>query len=243
MTRLGVGPQTELFASCVAGRVLQMTATGNLVGRLPCRYKVKHMDNVKTFLHVGCGSSSKQAKLSSLAQSWQEVRLDINPDVKPDIIGTMTDMSALDSGSVDALYSSHNIEHLYQHEVPLALSEFRRVLKDDGFVIITCPDLVSVCRQIGEDRLLEPLYVSPAGPITPHDILYGFGKDIANGNHYMAHRCGFSEQSLRDTLIRTGFQSVATLRRPAQYDLWAVASKSERDGEALSHLAERFFFM
>lgn len=220
-----------------------MTATGNLVGRLSCRYKVKHMDGVKTFLHVGCGSSSKQARLASLAQPWQEVRLDINPDVKPDIIGTMTDMSALDSGSVDALYSSHNIEHLYQHEVPLALAEFRRVLKDDGFVIITCPDLVSVCRQVGEGRLVEPLYVSPAGPISAHDILYGFGKDIANGNHYMAHRSGFTEHSLRDALLRAGFQSVATLARPAQYDLWAVASKSERDGDALSQLAERFFFI
>lgn len=198
----------------------------------------------KTFLHVGCGASSKQAQLDKLSgESWREVRLDINPDVAPDIIGTMTDMSAVASGSVDALYSSHNIEHLYPHDVPLALAEFRRVLSDDGFVIITCPDLASVCRHVAEGRLTDPLYISPAGPISALDILYGFSKDMANGNLYMAHRGGFVERSLRDALLGAGFQSVATLARPANYDLWAVGSKSLRDGDALNALAERFFYL
>jgi predicted SAM-dependent methyltransferase len=40
-------------------------------------------------------------------------------------------MSALATGSVDAVVSSHNMEHLYPHEVPLALAEFVRVLKPD----------------------------------------------------------------------------------------------------------------
>jgi hypothetical protein len=45
--------------------------------------------------------------------------------LNPDIVGTMTDMSAVADASVDALFSSHNIEHLYPHEVPVALAEFR----------------------------------------------------------------------------------------------------------------------
>jgi predicted SAM-dependent methyltransferase len=52
--------------------------------------------------------------------------------VQPDVLGTMTDMSAVATGSVDAVVSSHNMEHLYPHEVPLALAEFVRVLKPDG---------------------------------------------------------------------------------------------------------------
>ena len=52
---------------------------------------------------------------------WKEVRADINKDVNPDIIASMTDMSSIDDNSYDAIYSSHNIEHLYAHEVPLAL--------------------------------------------------------------------------------------------------------------------------
>ena len=64
------------------------------------------------FLHVGCGS--KTALSTPFAgQQWKEVRFDINPDAKPDLVGTMTNMNAVESGSMDALFSSHNIEHLY----------------------------------------------------------------------------------------------------------------------------------
>jgi hypothetical protein len=69
-------------------------------------------------LHVGCGSATL-AKLPPGFRdgSWSEVRLDINPAVKPDIIGTITDMPDVPSGSMDAVYSSHNIEHVYTHDV------------------------------------------------------------------------------------------------------------------------------
>jgi len=50
---------------------------------------------------------------------------DIDQSVNPDIVGTMTDMSQVQGASVDALFSSHNIEHLYPHEVPVALADFR----------------------------------------------------------------------------------------------------------------------
>lgn len=117
------------------------------------------------------------------------MRLDIDSAVKPDIIGTMTDISAVADGSVDAIFSSHNIEHLYPHEVPLALGEFMRVLKPDGFSVITCPDLQSVAALVAEDKLLDPAYTSPAGAIAPLDILYGHRASMAAGNTYMAHRC------------------------------------------------------
>ena len=45
----------------------------------------------------------------------------------------MTDMPAVEDAYVDAVFSSHNIEHLYAHEVAEALSEFKRVLNEDGF--------------------------------------------------------------------------------------------------------------
>ena len=100
-------------------------------------------------------------------------RLDIDPAVQPDVIGTMTDMAAVASESVDAIFSSHNIEHLYPHEVPLALKEFLRVLKPDGFFVVTCPDLQSVCALVAQGKLTEAAYQSPAGPIAAIDILYG----------------------------------------------------------------------
>ena len=194
---------------------------------------------MKTFLHVGCGPKRKNQTTRGFgASEWKELRLDIDPSVQPDIIGTMTDMSAVASASVDAVFSSHNIEHLYPHEVPVALAEFKRVLKPDGFLIITCPDLLSVCALIAEDKLTEPAYTSPAGPIAPLDILYGHRPPMARGNLYMAHRCGFTQKVLRGTLSAAGFAIVGTKARAhPYYDLWAVATvgaMSEDDVKALA---------
>ena len=61
---------------------------------------------MKTFLHVGCGNLRQGATTASFAgPDWSELRLDIDPAVKPDIVGTMTDMAAVPSESVDAIFS------------------------------------------------------------------------------------------------------------------------------------------
>lgn len=174
------------------------------------------------FLHVGCGTKTKQYTPFA-DSSWKEIRLDIDISVKPDLVGTMTDLSAVPNKYVDAVYSSHNIEHLYPHDVPLALQEFKRVLKPDGFVLITCPDLQSVCALVAADKLTEPAYQSGQGPISPLDILYGHRAAMQDGNLYMAHRCGFTSKVLAATLQNAGFSSLVKVR-PEHYDLWAFAS-------------------
>lgn len=198
---------------------------------------------MKTFLHVGCGPKHKDRTTPGFnSPNWAELRLDIDESVMPDIVGTMLDMSAVADASVDAVFSSHNIEHLYPHEVPLALKEFMRVLRPDGFVVITCPDLQSVAALIAEDKLCEPAYVSPAGPIAPLDILYGHRPPMAQGNLYMAHRCGFTQRVLCGTLEAAGFPMVATARRTHPcYDLWALASKAALEEAPLRALAMEHF--
>ena len=200
------------------------------------RGEKRHM---RTFLHVGCGPKRKdQTTRGFNAPEWNELRLDIDENVSPDIVGTMLDMSAVTDASVDAVFSSHNIEHLYAHEVPLALKEFLRVLKLDGFLVVTCPDLQSVCALIAEDKLTEPAYTAPAGPITPLDILYGHRPPIAKGNLYMAHRCGFTEKVLIGTLQASGFASIASKRRGhPHFDLYAVATAAPMEEAQLRQLA------
>ena len=196
---------------------------------------------MKKFLHVGCGPKKKDQTVPALnSDDWHEIRLDIDPRVKPDVVGTMTDMSLVDSGSVQAIFSSHNIEHLYPHEVALALGEFSRVLSDEGFAIITCPDLQSVCQLVANDKLTEPAYSSPAGPIAPIDILYGHRPAMAQGNLFMAHRCGFTKKVLMATIQQAGFQSVAALARPAYFDLWAIAFKKKLEESALLAVAKNY---
>lgn len=62
---------------------------------------------LRSLLHIGCGPKSKDQTLPAFqSDDWQEVRFDIDKSVSPDIIGTMTDMSAVETGSRDALFSS-----------------------------------------------------------------------------------------------------------------------------------------
>ena len=197
---------------------------------------------MKTVLHVGCGPKHDGNTIAGFtSDQWKELRLDIDESVQPDLVGTMTDMSAVEAESVDAVFSSHNIEHLYPHEVPLGLSEFKRVLKPDGFVVITCPDLQSVCALIAEDKLTDTAYISPAGPIAPIDILYGHRPQMAQGNFYMAHRCGFTQKVLSETLQTAGFQRMASMRRPHFFDLWIIATKLAMAEDELKALAMEHF--
>ena len=195
---------------------------------------------MQTFLHVGCGPV-KQAQIPGFSNSnWKEIRFDIDKNVNPDIEGTLTDMSKVESGSVDAIYSSHNIEHVYPHEVPIVLNEFFRVLKKDGIVVVVCPDLQSVCEAVVNNKLRDPLYISPEGPISPLDIIYGHGQAIENGNEYMAHKCGFTYTVLDNFFADAGFETRYGGRRKQQWDLFIVAFKQAKSEEEIKRIAGLF---
>lgn len=193
----------------------------------------------KTVLHVGPGHRPNGAQLPRAFQhnDWQEIRLDIDPTNEPDILGSMLDMAAVQSESMDALYSAHNIEHVFAHEVPVVLTEFLRVLKPTGYLVITCPDLQTVCALVAEDKLTDAAYTAQAGIITPLDILYGHGAAMAAGHHYMAHKCGFTLKTLTTALQNAGFKTIAGKRRERGLDLWLVAVKSAMPESELRALA------
>ena len=194
---------------------------------------------MKTFLHVGCGFQNKTHLKGFDNDNWKEIRLDIDKNVNPDIVGTLTDMKSVLTGSVDAVYSSHNIEHIFPHEVPIALKEFYRVLKDDGLVVITCPDIQSVGEAIAQDKLMEPLYESPGGMVTAFDVLYGHRKTTADGNIYALHKGGFTYSMLNTSFFEAGFKARYGGRFP--YDLFLVAFKQKKPEEEIKKIANPFF--
>jgi SAM-dependent methyltransferase len=195
---------------------------------------------MRTFLHVGCGWTNKSILKGFDSDEWSEIRFDINPAVMPDIEGTLTDMEAVDTESMDAIYSSHNLEHVFPHEVDAVLLEFHRVLKPDGFVVLTCPDLISVCQAVVDGKLMETLYVSPAGPISPIDILYGHRAAVAKGEIYMAHKTGFTYSTLCKAFFDAGFQFNIGAARPLHFDLWNVSFKRLISREANTEIAMEF---
>lgn len=178
----------------------------------------------KVVLNVGCGYANRQTLHPSYqGPQWRELRLDINPAVNPDVLCSMIDMHPIASGSIDAVWSSHNLEHLQRHQVPIALAEFRRVLRAGGELLTTLPDMQRIAELVANDGLEDEAYNSPAGPITPLDMIYGHTASLARGNEYMAHRTGFTARSLRHLLIEGGFVGV-TLQREG-FALWARALK------------------
>jgi SAM-dependent methyltransferase len=180
----------------------------------------------KIVLNVGCGYPLNQ-RLHPHFQGpqWRELRLDIDPAVRPDIVCSMTDMAPLADASVDAVWSSHNLEHLYRHEVALALREFLRVLKPGGLLLLTLPDLQRVAEMVAADGLETEAYRSASGPITPLDMIFGHGASLAQGHLFMAHKTGFTVTTLDHALQAVGFVGVQA-RRGDAFDLWAVAYKS-----------------
>lgn len=180
----------------------------------------------KHFLNVGCGSAGPERLPECFQQDgWQQIRLDINAAVKPDIIADLTDLSAVATGSVDAVYSSHNIEHLYLHETATALAEMQRVVRPGGFLLVTLPDLQQVAQLVSEGKLTEEIYRSPVGSITALDMLYGHQASVAQGNTYMAHKSGFDQHSLSRALLNAGFHDVR-VTADAHYNLWGYAHKA-----------------
>jgi SAM-dependent methyltransferase len=190
----------------------------------------------RILVNVGCGPRNS-SPLPRYFDTWQQLRVDVDAAVQPDILADLTDLSPIADASADAVWAAHCIEHLYAHQVKLALSEFRRVLREDGFVCVIVPDLQVVAQYVAADRLHEALYDSPAGPVTPHDILFGFGAAIASGRTSMAHRCGFTPSMLQRCFNELPYGEVLLRRRSAELELVAVAraipAKDEAERAAL----------
>ena len=183
-------------------------------------------------LLVNLGSGVKGSSwLPAMFADWRELRVDVDPSMAPDIVADIEDLSAIESGSVDAVWSAHCLEHLYLYQVGGAVAEIHRILADDGFFCVIVPDLQAVAEYIANDRLHEVVYKSPAGPVIAHDIVFGFGPYLAQGRASMAHKCGFTPSLLAQKLQEAPFAQIV-LRRRSNQELAAVALKRAPAGDA-----------
>lgn len=189
---------------------------------------------MKTILHVGCGKQSLEVLPPfDFDNEWRQIRVDIDPSVSPDVVASITDLSPIEDDSVECVFSKHNIEHLESHQVPVALSEFYRVLKPEGFLVIRCPDLRAVAEALVEKEPEEDLFVASVYgkniPVSLIDIIYGSRQEIAEGNFFMAHRTGFTDKSIFKKIIEAGFERARVIRVRELMELRCVALKKSSD--------------
>jgi SAM-dependent methyltransferase len=167
---------------------------------------------MKRVLHVGCAGHPLPA---IFGEDVIETRLDIDRSCNPDIVASMTDMG--DIGPFEIVYCSHALEHLYPHEVPIALAEFHRVLMPGGAALIMVPDLEDVRP---DERML---YLSPEGPVTGMDLIYGLRWTIEQ-SVFWAHHTGFTAATLQAALEKV-FPDVK-VKREDLFNLFGVGVKA-----------------
>lgn len=93
----------------------------------------------RVVLNVGCGPKGRMHGFTGLAD-WREVRMDIDPGVHPDVLGSMTDMTTVATGSIaaiDILYglrSAMAAGNLYMaHRCGFTLDVLANTLRACGF--------------------------------------------------------------------------------------------------------------
>lgn len=161
------------------------------------RYSSLFHTNKKIVLNIGAGKTNLNSQ-TEWFDGWKELRVDV-ADCSPDIVSDITTLKGIPNKSVDAIWASHVVEHVYFHQLKDVFENMVRVLKDDGYAIIRVPDLGAIAHLI-QDRLLDTHYESGAGPVAVIDMIYGHRGFVQTYNESMAHKTGFTKDSMSKIL-------------------------------------------
>ncbi len=188
----------------------------------------------KLIVNMGSGKAPLDIPLIRRGE-WEEIRVDTDPESVPDLLRPMHRVPELPPHSADAIWASHVLEHVSWHEIPSVMQEFKRILKEDGLLILSVPDLEEVAELILKKGLVDIAYDSPAGHIAPLDMLYGHRASIEAGISGMQHKTGFTAGVLKNTLSEFGFPYVICKRN--NLEIRAFASNKPIDASNLDSVA------
>jgi predicted SAM-dependent methyltransferase len=110
--------------------------------------------------------------------------LNIAPGAHVDYVGTCTDLSQFATGSIEEVYASHVLEHLGLAELPKALEEIRRILRDGGRLFVGVPNLEVLCflmlrKDLSLQEKFDVMRMIYGGQSDPYDFhKIGMTRDI-----------------------------------------------------------------
>lgn len=168
---------------------------------------------------IGGGDARLQAGIST-PDGWGILRAVIGSSVAPGIVASVNDLLTLPETGFEVAWCSHVVEHRVVHEIGPAASEVLQILKPGDELFVFVPDLEAA---IAKGRLMDPLSMSPAGPMSPHDVLSGHGASIAAGRTAMANRTGITPETLGTCRHAAGFNPVLVYR--SDYEITVQAKK------------------
>jgi len=137
------------------------------------------------------------------------------------------------TGSVDAIYSSHMLEHLTREQARLVVRECHRVLKAGGSLRLVVPDLeVLVHAYLADDRTILPA----DEPTAADAFVEGLGlREVSSGSPFIrvvqrvlrsdvgGHRWMYDGTSLAHLVREAGFVDVARVEFAQGRDAAAAA--------------------
>ncbi len=182
---------------------------------------------------LNVGGGNKTIPLPPHYAGWEHLLLDVVARDDVDLVCDARDLAAFPGDAYDAIYCSHNLEHYHRHEVQQVLAGFHHVLAADGFCEIRVPDLRSVMQAVLEKSLSleDQLYHSPAGPISPLDVIYGYHREIETGNPFYAHKTGFTAETLTACMQQAGFTELWTAPPLGVHEVRILAFKQASGAE------------
>lgn len=135
-------------------------------------------------LHLGSGG----LKLAGFES------FDARDDVGADHVGDVRDLP-FDNDTFDIVYFCHGLEHIPNAQVQSALMEWRRVLKNNGWLYLSVPDF----------SMLARLYANEGWTLGMMEPATMGGQDYEYNFHYSL----WDRKKLEDALIRAKFRSVS----------------------------------
>lgn len=129
---------------------------------------------------------------------WKILDIEARPEV--DFVCDAADLSQFTDDSIEMIYASHILEHFHyylNYELPFVLAEWHRVLVPGGKLLISVPDLYTLCWLYCRPNL------APGDRFAIMRMMFG-----GQTNEYDVHKVGFDRDILGTYLTEAGFKKI-----------------------------------
>jgi predicted SAM-dependent methyltransferase len=153
-------------------------------------------------MHLACGPN----KIRGFTN------VDIRPEVNPDVVADIKNLSMFEAGSVNLIYLCHGLEHFKYSEIDGILQSFRRLLRPGGQLFLSVPNMeaMSFAYTVGDISLALIRGAISGGQEYPGNI------------HYSV----WDFETLRTALEKNGFNHIgrydAEAFLPAGFRDWSI---------------------
>lgn len=144
-------------------------------------------------LHLGCGGK--------ILDGYVNVDAVGRAGAQPDVVADIRDLPYEDAVA-DEILSVHVIEHFHPHDAPPLLTEWTRVLKPGGRMVIECPNLLAAA------AMLLAADAAGTAPDEQMTLWAFFSSPNESRDPYQVHRWGYTPSTLSALMQRVGLVGI-----------------------------------